>query len=334
MDANKIVVTASDPDYSNTDTITIIREPDTIPPVISSTVPTDMATDVAINTPVKVTFSEEMDCGTINIDTVLLNSASGQVTGTVACADHTATFAPAYDLSYETQYSVNVTTAVKDISGNTLTEEYSWSFTTGDTPDTTPPEVTSVYPVDGTECVSINSSLWAYFSETMTPESINNNSFTLTDLGTGNKKIGLVDYTDSKATLQPYSSLAIGTSYMATITSDVTDLTGNNMNANYSWMFNTPLDTSGEWRDTSITNAPSSRWLHTAVWTGNEMIIWGGNISTLYDEPGGIYHPETDGWRLSTIIDKRRVHAAVWSGNEMIVWGGEGPNGRLNTGDR
>ena len=30
------------------------------------------------------------------------------------------------------------------------------------------------------------------------------------------------------------------------------------------------------WTATSITNAPDARHLHTAVWTGSEMIVWGG----------------------------------------------------------
>src|SRR6266705_2043532 len=31
------------------------------------------------------------------------------------------------------------------------------------------------------------------------------------------------------------------------------------------------------WTPTSLTKAPSARWYHTAVWTGSEMIVWGGN---------------------------------------------------------
>ena len=30
------------------------------------------------------------------------------------------------------------------------------------------------------------------------------------------------------------------------------------------------------WTATSITNAPAGRSRHTAVWTGSEMIVWGG----------------------------------------------------------
>src|SRR5947208_15328436 len=32
------------------------------------------------------------------------------------------------------------------------------------------------------------------------------------------------------------------------------------------------------WTATSTTNAPDARVEHTAVWTGSEMIVWGGRI--------------------------------------------------------
>src|SRR5438876_470989 len=46
------------------------------------------------------------------------------------------------------------------------------------------------------------------------------------------------------------------------------------------------------WTPTSITNAPDARAGHTAVWTGSEMIVWGGNeLNT-----GARYNPSTDSW--------------------------------------
>ncbi len=42
------------------------------------------------------------------------------------------------------------------------------------------------------------------------------------------------------------------------------------------------------WTATSLTNAPTPRDSHTAVWTGNEMIVWGAH----YDD-GGRYNPGT-----------------------------------------
>jgi len=66
---------------------------------------------------------------------------------------------------------------------------------------------------------------------------------------------------------------------------------GGNGGANY---FNTGgrYDPSTDsWRATDISNAPIGRSNHTAVWTGSEMIIWGGRIATppFFANTGGRY---------------------------------------------
>ena len=75
------------------------------------------------------------------------------------------------------------------------------------------------------------------------------------------------------------------------------------------------------WTATTITNAPSPRDSHTAIWTGSEMIIWDG----LFDQSGGRYNPVTDSWLATSTNNApngRASHTAVWTGNEMIIWGG------------
>jgi len=66
------------------------------------------------------------------------------------------------------------------------------------------------------------------------------------------------------------------------------------------------------------------------VWTGSEMIVWGGgNVSGLFND-GGRYHPTADSWApvsTSGAPSARGDHTAVWTGSEMIVWGGD--NGSL-----
>src|SRR5256886_6167255 len=88
------------------------------------------------------------------------------------------------------------------------------------------------------------------------------------------------------------------------------------------------------WAATSTTNAPAARTDHTAVWTGTEMIIWGGDFPPL--NTGGRYNPSTDTWRATNTInapDGRYWHTAVWNGHVMIIWGGN--NGAyLNSGGR
>src|SRR5439155_15032133 len=94
------------------------------------------------------------------------------------------------------------------------------------------------------------------------------------------------------------------------------------------------------WTATSTTNAPDFRMDHTAVWTGSEMIVWGGGLNGFdYFNTGGRYNPGTDSWRATSLTnapDARALHTAVWDDihREMIVWGGQGFTGIFNTGGR
>jgi N-acetylneuraminic acid mutarotase len=92
------------------------------------------------------------------------------------------------------------------------------------------------------------------------------------------------------------------------------------------------------WTATSTTNAPIARWLHTAVWTGSEIIVWGGGDNTDFLNTGGRYNPTTDTWTPTNTTNApmgRVHHTAVWSGSEMVVWGGyDYVHGDFNTGGR
>ncbi len=80
------------------------------------------------------------------------------------------------------------------------------------------------------------------------------------------------------------------------------------------------------WIATSVMNVPLARIEHTAVWTGSEMIVWGGVDDAInYLNTGGKYDPATDSWTATSTTNAptpRITHTAVWTGSEMIVWGG------------
>jgi hypothetical protein len=91
---------------------------------------------------------------------------------------------------------------------------------------------------------------------------------------------------------------------------------------------NAPVGGIGHW-------APLSAWsgasLPSAVWTGAEMIVWGGMNST----QGAGYDPVRDAW--TPIADPSvalpyfssvYLGAVVWTGEEMLVWGGRDVNGQ------
>jgi len=92
------------------------------------------------------------------------------------------------------------------------------------------------------------------------------------------------------------------------------------------------------WMVTSTGGAPGPRWDHTTVWTGSEMIIWGGwDQNYIPFNTGAKYIPSTDSWIFISIAnapDARTAHAAVWTGSEMIVWGGFDGSNAVNTGGK
>jgi N-acetylneuraminic acid mutarotase len=78
------------------------------------------------------------------------------------------------------------------------------------------------------------------------------------------------------------------------------------------------------WDNGSFDALPEARIQHTAVWTGSEMIVWGG-VNQLSLASGYRYDPALDSWTeiaRTGAPQSRYDHAAVWTGTEMIVYGG------------
>ncbi|PYT07019.1 MAG: hypothetical protein DMF49_09475 [Acidobacteria bacterium] len=94
------------------------------------------------------------------------------------------------------------------------------------------------------------------------------------------------------------------------------------------------------WSSVATRDAPSMRLDHTAVWTGTEMIVWGGRTTEATGpalNTGARYDPARNRWTPTTLTGTpkaRFLHTAVWSGSEMIVWGGETLTASLGTGAR
>lgn len=104
---------------------------------------------------------------------------------------------------------------------------------------------------------------------------------------------------------------------------------------------------SDAWKAVSTGGAPAARFDVPAVWTGKEMLVWGGFTDShsryqgghadAHLNTGGRYNPETDSWKpiaARGAPTKRCWHALVWTGKEMIVWGGGNATKALNDGGR
>ena len=96
---------------------------DSTAPTISSYTPSNSATNIAVGDNITVTFSEAMQSSTIDNTTVTLTSSGSNVTSTVSYSSNVATINPNVvddGLLWNTQYTINVSTGVKDTAGNAL----------------------------------------------------------------------------------------------------------------------------------------------------------------------------------------------------------------------
>ena len=80
------------------------------------------------------------------------------------------------------------------------------------------------------------------------------------------------------------------------------------------------------WLPTSGSDGPIGRSSASAVWTGNELLVWGGVVFPYNRVGSGDRFDATLGtWSPMAVdydLQPRSNHTAVWTGKEMIVWGG------------
>jgi N-acetylneuraminic acid mutarotase len=80
------------------------------------------------------------------------------------------------------------------------------------------------------------------------------------------------------------------------------------------------------WANGSLDAVPKVLTGSTAVWTGTEMIVWGGAVFSSAYNRGWRYDPLVDSWMQVSTVNApagRIYHSAIWTGSRMIVWGGE-----------
>ena len=112
-------------------TYTATYAADTTRPTVTTMSPANGTTGVSQSTTVAATFSEAMDPSTITTSTVALRDpANAVVPATITYSANTAVLAPTSPLAAATTYTATITTGVKDLSGNTMAANQTWSFTT------------------------------------------------------------------------------------------------------------------------------------------------------------------------------------------------------------
>src|SRR6185503_6713971 len=104
--------------------------PDTTPPTVRSVNPFNGASGVLTTTNVLATFIEAMDPATITAANVFLRTPTNTVvpaTLSYTSATSTATIVPTSSLAYSTTYTGVVKAAVKDLAGNAMAADFTWT---------------------------------------------------------------------------------------------------------------------------------------------------------------------------------------------------------------
>ncbi len=103
------------------------------PPTIVRSDPRKGRTDIALNVSITVVFSEPIDAGTANLNSIYLLKGGNRVSGSVAFADNswTVKFTPDKPLDAQSSYELIVTPGIRDLDGDTLEGSYSDAFVTG-----------------------------------------------------------------------------------------------------------------------------------------------------------------------------------------------------------
>jgi hypothetical protein len=218
---------------------------DTTPPTVTAITPASGAAQVPAATTVTATFSEPMDPATIDASTFDLRDSTGTpVPASVAynTSTNVATLTPSAALLAATSYTATVhggatDPRVKDVAGNALAANRTWSFTI----DSRAPTVSSVTPANGATNVSPTTTVTATFSEAMNAATVTTSTFLLADPA-GNAVPASVTYssTNRRATLTLTGHLLAATTYTATVkggTSGVKDVAGNALAADRVWSF-------------------------------------------------------------------------------------------------
>jgi hypothetical protein len=165
------------------------------------------------------------------------DAASGAVPCTVNYSGRIATLTPLQPLQPNASYTVTIASSAADMAGNPMGSDYSWSFTTGSLTDSSAPTVVRTTPAADVASVSFNRMIAATFSEPVAVGTVTTKSFTLRK---GSLFVpGVVSYIGETALFAPLSVLEQNTGYIATLTADVKDLSGNSLAQDYSWSFTT-----------------------------------------------------------------------------------------------
>jgi hypothetical protein len=177
--------------------------PDLTPPQVIAVSPANGAVGVPVSgTQINITFSEPIRLDTLSATSFYLTAGGQNVSGSITPAPDAsvAIFSASTPLAYSTTYAVTVTTAIKDVAGNSLAASFLSVFTTeaappppAPAPDVTPPRVTSLSPQAGSLDNQNSVPVVVTFSELVDAATVRDNLLVFADTAQGGGTVVVQD---------------------------------------------------------------------------------------------------------------------------------------------
>jgi hypothetical protein len=240
-------------------------------PLVLSTDPANLATNVPLDKAITVTFNESMNPATITPGVLTINApanaggrqrAVSAISGELTYDANTFTmrFIPGVKLEANSTYTATVGTSVKDAMGNALQTPYVWTFSTG---ATIYPTVISTDAANNSTNVALNKHISATFSMPMDPATLTDASYTIRQ-GSASV-VGTITYSGNTVTFTPASDLAPNTVYTGTVTTGASNVPGIAMQVDYVWTFTTGLTSAPKVNSTDPVNMAVGVPLNKAI---------------------------------------------------------------------
>ncbi|MBI2823285.1 MAG: DUF4082 domain-containing protein [Planctomycetia bacterium] len=249
---------------------------DTTAPTVTGFSPAGGATNVAVSTPITITFSEALSAASVTTSTVRLLDGATQVAATVAynAGNNTVTITPTAALANSKAYTISVlggASGVKDAAGNALAQTATSTFTTVAAPpvDTTAPTVTGFSPAGGATSVAVNTAITVTFSEALSAASVTTSTVRLLDGSTQVAATVAYNAANNTVTVTPTAALANSKAYTISVlggASGVKDAAGNALAQTATSTFTTVAATPPDTTPPTVTGfSPASGATNVAI---------------------------------------------------------------------
>lgn len=206
------------------------------PPEVISVHPTPDSTDVSPNAFVLARFNQQMDPSSFSWDSIVIeDDFQNGYYGEIDVEGDIVVFRPYAWLEEYAHYTVRISGGVASLLGQSIGNDYTWSFTTG---ELGPPKVMFTIPAPGQASVALDTTVTVLFDQWMDSWSIDTSSFYLQD-DSAQPVSGYTSAGGYTAEFIPDNPLEVDRSYTATLTTDIQSQYGLWLEQDYSWTFTT-----------------------------------------------------------------------------------------------